>query len=362
MIYRTLFKLVLQRVSPEAAHALAAGTLALLGRIPGLRAALRRRLGPHDERLRVTAFGVSFPSPLGAAAGIDKNLTWFEELGALGFGFVEVGAVTALAQPGNPRPRVHRLPAERALINSMGFPNRGAAAAAARLRARTGQTVVAVNVGKSKAAADATADYRETVRQVAGLAELLVLNVSSPNTPGLRDLQAVDVLTGLARDVRAELADAGLSTPVLVKISPDLGDAEIDAVAEAALALGLDGIVAVNTTTSRAGVQSDPASAQPGGLSGPPLRPRALEVLRRLYAVTGGALPLVSVGGIETAADVVERIRAGATLVQAYTGFVYGGPLWPSRINRHLADELGATGVGSVQELVGADHALAARH
>lgn len=362
VIYRTLFKLVLQRLAPEAAHWLAATTLATVGRIPGGRARLRRRLAPTDARLRVRAFGLTFPSPLGAAAGIDKNLTWFEELGALGFGFVEVGAVTALAQPGNPRPRVHRLPAERALINSMGFPNRGAAAAAARLRRRTGPTVIAVNVGKSKAAADAAADYRATVRQLAGLADLLVLNVSSPNTPGLRDMQAVDALTGLAGAVRAELAQAGVSIPVLVKISPDLRDPEVDAVGEAAVRLGLDGIVAVNTTTSRAGVESDPASAYPGGLSGPPLRARAVEVLRRLYAATGGAVPLVSVGGVESAADVVQRIRAGATLVQAYTGFVYGGPLWPSRINRALVDQLRSAGVASIQELVGADQALAARH
>lgn len=362
VIYRTLFKLVLQRLAPEAAHWLAATTLATVGRIPGGRARLRRRLAPTDARLRVRAFGLTFPSPLGAAAGIDKNLTWFEELGALGFGFVEVGAVTALAQPGNPRPRVHRLPAERALINSMGFPNRGAAAAAARLRRRTGPTVIAVNVGKSKAAADAAADYRATVRQLAGLADLLVLNVSSPNTPGLRDMQAVDALTGLAGAVRAELAQAGVSIPVLVKISPDLRDPEVDAIGDAAVRLGLDGIVAVNTTTSRAGVESDPASAHPGGLSGPPLRARAVEVLRRLYAATGGAVPLVSVGGVESAADVVQRIRAGATLVQAYTGFVYGGPLWPSRINRALVDQLRSAGVASIQELVGADQALAARH
>ncbi len=356
MTYRILFKLVLQHIPPEAAHSLAAGTLSVLGKVPGFRALLRRCLAPTDQRLQVRAFGLTFPSPLGVAAGIDKNLTWFEELGALGFGFVEVGTVTALAQRGNPRPRIHRLLADRALINSMGFPNKGATAAARRLRERTGHTQIAVNVGKSRAATEACADYRESVRQLAQLADLLVLNVSSPNTPGLRDIQTVDALSSLVRGVRAELETIGAAVPLLVKISPDLEDAEIDAIAQTALSLGLDGIVAVNTTTSREGLASSvDVSAKPGGLSGPPLRARALEVLRRLYASTKGDLVLVSVGGLETAADALERIRAGATLVQANTGFVYGGPLWPSRINRRLIEQLRATGVAAIQELVGTD-------
>jgi dihydroorotate dehydrogenase len=238
----------------------------------------------------------------------------------------------------------------------MGFPNKGAAAAARRLRRRTGQTMIAVNVGKSRAAAEVNADYRESVRQLAPLADLLVLNVSSPNTPGLREMQTVEALSSLVREVRAELDMIGVAIPLLVKVSPDLDDAELDAIAKVALDLRLDGIVAVNTTTSRAGLASGvDVSAKPGGLSGPPLRSRALEVLRRLHATTKGQLVLVSVGGIETASDAWERIRAGATLVQAYTGFVYGGPLWPHRINRGLVEQLRATGVASIQDLVGAD-------
>lgn len=356
LTYRILYTLVLRHIPPETAHSLAALTLSVLGRVPGLRGLLRRLLAPTDERLRVRAFGLTFPSPLGAAAGIDKNLTWFEELGALGFGFVEVGTVTAVAQPGNRRPRVHRLPADRALINSMGFPNNGAVAAANRLRRRSGRTLVAVNVGKSRAAVDVVADYRESVRQVAPWADLLVLNVSSPNTPGLRDIQKIDALVSLVCGVRAELERIGVTVPLLVKISPDLGDAEIDAIARAAASLGLDGIVAVNTTTSREGLAPcADASAKPGGLSGAPLKARSLEVLRRLYASTRSDLVLVSVGGVETAADVLERIRAGATLVQANTGFVYGGPLWPSAINRGLLEQLRSAGVSSIQELVGTD-------
>lgn len=354
MTYRLLFTLVLQRIPPEAAHSLAARTLALLGRVPGLRALLGRRLVPTDLRLRVSAFGLTFPSPLGVAAGMDKNLTWFEELGALGFGFVEVGTVTALAQPGNPHPRIHRLTADRALINSMGFPNKGAAAAARRLRKRSGRTLIAVSVGKSRAAADANADYRATVRQVAPFADLLVLNVSSPNTPGLRDMQTAGVLSRLVAEVRAELEMIDTKLPLLVKISPDLEDTEIDAIAEVALELGIDGIVAVNTTTRRDGVASDIVlSSKPGGLSGPPLRGRAVEVLRRLHAITRGHVVLVSVGGLENATDALERIRAGATLVQAHTGFVYGGPLWPSGINRDLVNLIGATGARTLQDLIG---------
>ena len=216
--------------------------------------------------------------------------------------------------------------------------------------------IVAVNVGKSRAAAEVHADYRETVRRLAPSADLLVLNVSSPNTPGLREMQTVDALSDLVRGVRAELEMIGVAIPLLIKISPDLEDAELDVIAELALDLCLDGIVAVNTTTSRAGLASGvEAGAKPGGLSGPPLRDRALEVLRRLHRTTHGDLVLVSVGGVETAADAWERIRAGASLVQAYTGFVYGGPLWPSRINRGLLEELRASGVASIQDLVGMD-------
>jgi dihydroorotate dehydrogenase len=305
----------------------------------------------------VRALGLTFPSPLGVAAGMDKNLTWFEELGALGFGFVEVGTVTARAQPGNPRPRIHRLLADRALLNSMGFPNNGAAAAARRLRRRPRRTLVAVNVGRSRAATDVFADYRESVRQVAPWADLLVLNVSSPNTPGLRDMQTVDSLTRLVDTVRAELETISRSVPLLVKIAPDLANDEIDAIAHAALRLGIDGIVAVNTTTLREALTVSVEAGTPGGVSGPPLRARALEVLRRLHSATNGELVLVSVGGLETAADAMERIRAGATLVQAYTGFVYGGPAWPSRINRGLIAELRATGACAIGDVVGSERA-----
>lgn len=356
MIYRLLFTLVLKRIPAEVAHSLAARSVQVLTAIPGVSAMLRRVLRPKDPCLRVTALGETFPSPLGVGGGMDKHVTWFEGLGALGFGFVEVGTVTALRQTGNPRPNVGRLIEDRALVNSMGFPNDGAEVSARRLRAgRSGATIVGVNIGKSmtvpvERAAD---DYRASTRLLAPLADFLVLNVSSPNTPGLRGLQADAPLRGLIAAVHEELRDIGVTVPILLKIGPDLGNDEIDAIADLALAVRLDGIIAVNTTDDRSGLKSPGAAALSGGISGAPLKARALEVLERLYARVGERCVLVSVGGIETAEDAWQRILAGATLVQSYTGFVYGGPLWPWRINRGLAQRLRASGGSSIQEKVG---------
>jgi dihydroorotate dehydrogenase len=239
----------------------------------------------------------------------------------------------------------------------MGFPNAGAQAVAGRLRRRSGETIVGVNIGKSRITPldDAGRDYRASVRRLAPLADYLVLNVSSPNTPQLREMQAVDRLGALVEDVTAELRAIGVALPLLVKLAPDLSDAEIDELADAALAWGLDGIVAVNTTISREGLVCSDAEllARPGGISGAPLAARSLAVLRRLRARTGDRLVLVSVGGIATADDVWERLVAGASLVQVHTGFVYEGPLWPSRINRGLLRRLDASGAASVQELIG---------
>ena len=358
-LYRSLYRHVLGRVDPETAHRLAALALRIVLAPPAVRGLVRRILTRGGAGLRVTALGRTFDSPLGAAAGMDKDAAWFDQLGALGFGFVEVGTLTAAGQPGNPRPRIHRLPRRRALHNSMGFPNRGAEEAARRLRHRDRSTIVGVNVGKTKAAAaEATVDdYRVSVGVLAPLADYLVLNVSSPNTPGVRDMQAVDRFVALAEAVKRDLGELGGSVPLLVKIGPDLADDAIDAVADAARRLGLDGIIATNTTVDwqRHVASGDlPASAGHGGISGGPLRERALAVLERLHARVGGELTLIAAGGIETPRDAFERILAGASLVQAYTGFVYGGPLWPRRMNAGLARLVRAAGATSVQELVGA--------
>jgi dihydroorotate dehydrogenase len=352
-MYRLLYRMVLRRVPAEAAHLAAFGLIRVFGRVPGAARLLGRWLGPRDPVLRVRALGLSFPGPVGLAAGFDKDARGTRGLAALGFGFVEVGTVTARAQPGNPRPRMFRLTADRALVNRMGFNNAGAAAAAARLARARGGTVVGVNIGKTRAVpdADAAADYAASARAVAAVADYVVVNVSSPNTPGLRDLQAADRLRPVLVAVRSAL-DAAVPgrpqgprgrVPLLVKIAPDLADADVDAVADLALELGLDGIIATNTTTSRDGLASpaaEVAAAGAGGLSGPPLRARSLAVLRRLHARAGDGLVLIAAGGIETPDDAWERLRAGATLVQAYTAFVYGGPLWPRRMHAGLARRL----------------------
>jgi dihydroorotate dehydrogenase len=352
-MYRLLYRIVLRRVPAEAAHLAAFGLIRGVARMPGAAWLLRRWLGPREPVLRVRALGLEFPGPVGLAAGFDKDARGTRGLAALGFGFVEVGTVTARAQPGNPRPRMFRLAADRALVNRMGFNNAGAIAAAAALRrsrARPGGPVVGVNIGKTRAVpdADAAADYAASARAVAAVADYVVVNVSSPNTPGLRDLQAVDRLKPVLLAVRSALgaSSGGRRVPLLVKIAPDLADADVDAVADLALELGLDGIIATNTTTSRAGLASpaaEVAAAGAGGLSGPPLRARSLAVLRRLRARAGDRLVLIAAGGIETPDDAWERLRAGATLVQAYTGFVYGGPLWPRRMHTGLARRIRAS-------------------
>ena len=352
-MYRLLYRVVLRRVPAEAAHRGGFWLIRVLGvaaRMPGVAWLLGRWLGPRDPLLRVRALGLEFPGPLGLAAGFDKDARATRGLGALGFGFVEVGTVTAQAQPGNPPPRMFRLSADRALVNRMGFNNAGASAAAARLRGRTRAAaarrgpVVGVNIGKTRVVPDeeAAADYAASARAVAGVADYVVVNVSSPNTPGLRDLQAADRLRPVLVAVREALdaSAGGRRVPLLVKIAPDLADADVDAVADLALELGLDGIIATNTTVSRDGLASPPsqvAAAGAGGLSGPPLRARALAVLVRLRARAGDRLVLIAAGGIETPDDAWERLQAGATLVQAYTGFIYGGPLWPRRMHAGLA-------------------------
>jgi len=345
MVYRAVYGVALRRMPPETAHAAGFWLIRAAAGVPGGAWALRRFLAPPDPALQVRALGLDFPGPLGLAAGFDKDGLGVAGLAALGFGFVEVGTVTAHPQPGNPKPRMFRFPAERALINRMGFNNRGAAELAARLRALRGpRPVIGVNIGKTKAVpeAGAVADYVSSARLVADVADYVVVNVSSPNTPGLRDLQAAGKLRPLLVAVREALDEASprRRVPLLVKIAPDLADPDIDAVADLALELGLDGIIATNTTISREGLHDTAAVADagPGGMSGAPLKARALEVLRRLHARTSGRLVLIAAGGIETPDDARARLAAGATLLQAYTAFIYQGPFWPHRMHAGLAD------------------------
>ncbi len=344
-VYGTVFKHGLARLDAEVAHHRTFGALRAAG--PVLRRAKRPSGSP------VQAMGLTFPNPLGLAAGFDKTAQAFEELGAFGFGHVEIGTVTALAQPGNPKPRLIRLVDDRAVVNRMGFNNDGASAVAQRLakrRRRPGGPVLGINIGKSKVVPDddqaaVEADYETSTKLLAPYADYLVVNVSSPNTPGLRNLQAVGKLAPLLAHVRqvADRAtgDAGRGrVPLLVKIAPDLADDDVLEVADLALDQDLAGIIATNTTISRDGLRSAPdlvEAAGAGGLSGAPLRERATEVVALLRGRVGPDLTLIGVGGISTPDDARERLAAGADLIQAYTGLIYGGPMWPRRILKGIS-------------------------
>jgi dihydroorotate dehydrogenase len=338
-MYSFIFRTFLSKLDPEKAHHLA---FSVISRLPwlGFGRLVSRFTAPHPS-LAVSALGLTFSSPFGLAAGFDKEGKGIQGLGVLGFSHIEVGTVTAIAQPGNERPRLFRLVADRAVINRMGFNNSGAAAVEPRLRrerARSIRPIIGANIGKSRVVDvdDAIPDYLESTRLLAPVADYLAVNVSSPNTPGLRGLQELEKLAPLLTAVR----DAAGRTPVLVKIAPDLSDDEVRRISQLAVELGLAGIIATNTTLSRADLRTSESvvtAAGAGGLSGAPLAIRAMEVLRVIRATVPAEMCVISVGGVESAVDVAARLNAGATLVQGYTAFLYEGPLWARKINRGLA-------------------------
>ena len=347
--YRFLFDQFLVKTDPEKAHHQAFAAIRAAGPV------LARRSFPGTP---VRALGLTFPNALGLAAGFDKNAVGIDALGGLGFGHVEIGTVTGAAQPGNPQPRLFRLINDRAVVNRMGFNNDGAAVVAQRLKRRLDRRgpgelgpVLGINIGKTKVVPEddqvaVEADYGTSTRLLAPYADYLVVNVSSPNTPGLRSLQSVERLRPLLEHVR-RTADQVTSArvPLLVKIAPDLPDEDVLAVADMALEIGLDGIIATNTTISRDGLRAHPDELEEigaGGVSGAPVRARALEVLRMLRARVGAEMTLIGVGGISTVEDAVERLEAGADLLQGYTAFIYEGPLWPRRIARGAAGGVNA--------------------
>ncbi len=348
MLYRLLFTAVLRRMDAEVVHHTTVRLLGALQRVPGLLWLIGKVLRPRDPILRSHVMGLDVPAPLGLAAGFDKDAKVHRALAAFGFGFVEVGTVTGEPQPGNPRPRMFRLPKDRALVNRMGFNNDGSAVARERLLATPAAGVLGINIGKTKVvpAEEAAQDYVISTTRLAPLADYLVVNVSSPNTPGLRDLQAVSSLRPLLTAV-IDAAPAGL--PVLVKIAPDLADEDVDAVADMAVAGRrdgvLDGVIATNTTIARDRLATPAADVEAmgaGGVSGRPLTERSCEVVRRLRDRIGdretSGLTLVGVGGITTVEDARARLEAGADLLQGYTAFIYEGPGWPRRIVRGLED------------------------
>lgn len=352
-VYATSLK-VMFRLRPERIHGLMSTALTATAAVTPARDALRRTLVVDDPVLSQTIAGIAFPRPLGLAAGFDKNATEVDVWGPLGFGYSEVGTVTAVAQPGNPTPRLFRLSRDGALLNRMGFNNDGARSAITRLSRRCEPEPVGLNLGKTKMTPPerAAADYFESARTVRDNADYLVINVSSPNTPGLRDLQAVESLRPIVDAVRS-----ASDLPLFVKIAPDLSDEDIDAVTDLALELGLTGLIATNTTISRDGLvtpASEVAALGAGGVSGIPVAERALEVLQRIRQRAGDDLVLIGVGGISTAQQAWERINAGASLLQGYTGFIYGGPDWIRDIHLGLAQQVRRHGLGNISEAVGA--------
>ncbi|HEY0216080.1 MAG TPA: quinone-dependent dihydroorotate dehydrogenase [Cellulomonas sp.] len=339
-MYGLLFRLVFARTDPEQAHRYAFRLIRLASRVPVLRSVLRSALAPSPAG-EVSLLGRTFGSRMGVAAGFDKNAVGVPGLTMLGFGYVEIGTVTAFAQPGNDRPRLWRHVEDKALRNRMGFNNEGAVAVARRLRSLRSTAdgralVVGVNIGKTKVTPveDAADDYATSAGHLAPYADYLVVNVSSPNTPGLRSLQSVEALRPILQAVRVAADESATAAhrprvPLLVKIAPDLADADVDAVADLVTELALDGVVAVNTTIAH--------DLGEGGLSGPPLLDRGLVVVSRLRHRLGTGPVIMGVGGISTAADARAYLAAGADLIQGYTGFIYQGPFWASRIVKALA-------------------------
>lgn len=339
---------LLHAIDPERAHRLT---------VASLRAGLAgRAMGPSSQALATQVFGLDFANPLGLAAGFDKNGEVADQMLALGFGFVEVGTVTLRPQPGNPRPRLFRLPADRAVVNRMGFNNDGLEAVRRRLERRRAEGrggIVGANVGPNKDAADPVADCAACVEALAPLADYLVVNVSSPNTPGLRRLQARDALSPLLEACLAARGSAGSQPPLLVKIAPDLAAGDLEGIAAAALAAPVDGLIATNTTLARPASLRDARRNEAGGLSGRPLFGPSTAILAELFRLTGGALPLVGVGGISSGAEAYAKIRAGASLLQLYTALVYEGPRLVGSILSELAAMLRADGFARVADAVG---------
>jgi dihydroorotate dehydrogenase len=352
-LYR-LVRPLLKALPPETAHRLT--LTALAAGLGGM-----RRI-PDPPELHQQVWGLDFPNPIGIAAGFDKDARAAEALLRLGFGFVEIGTVTPRPQSGNPIPRVFRLEADGALINRLGFNSAGLDLVVQRITARQREAgIVGVNVGKNRDSADAASDYAEGVRRAAPLADYLVVNVSSPNTPGLRELQARAALEALLRQVLAARDQSGARPPLLVKIAPDVTTEERAVIAAVALATGIDGIVLSNTTIARPPGLRSPQASETGGLSGAPLFGPSTALLADMYRLTKGELPLIGVGGVANAEDAYAKIRAGAALVQLYTALVFAGPALIGDIKTGLTALLRRDGFASVAEAVGTDHAKVAQ-
>lgn len=365
MLWDSLVRPALFNVDAETTHYAAMNSLHQMSRLPGTLKALAASTRINDPRLASTVMGIKFQNPVGLAAGFDKDAKWHRELAALGFGFIEVGTITDVAQPGNPKPRLFRLPADRAILNRMGFNNDGAEAAAARLANSPATTPLGINIGKSKITPNdqALQSYLKSMRLLWTFADYITVNVSSPNTPGLRQLQDRGPLLELLQALNEEnqsLAEQEVESPkpMLVKIAPDMTLEQLDDVVEIALQCGLSGIIATNTTISREGLKTPAEKVEQlgaGGVSGKPLTERSRQVIRHLYQQSQNKLTLVGVGGIYDGDDAWRMIAAGADLIQVYSGFIYGGPMMVKNINLRLKSRLEREGLSDIQQLVGQD-------
>lgn len=344
-MYKSLIKPIFFRLSPERAHYLSFDLLKLVLKVPGVKAIFKKKFTLNDPRLRRKVFGIEFPNPVGLAAGFDKDAKLFNELEYVGFGFVEIGTVTPRPQDGNPKPRLFRLPSDNALINRMGFNNEGVEAAVERLKRRNTKIIIGGNIGKNKVTPNeqATDDYEKCFEALFPWVDYFVVNVSSPNTPNLRDLQEKEPLKALLNHLMERNRTKASPKPLLLKIAPDLTETQLDDIIEIVKETGIDGLIATNTTIARAPLVAEQTTIEAigaGGLSGQPLTDRATEVIRYLHEKSGGSFPIIGVGGIASAEQALAKLKAGASLVQIYTGYIYEGPSLPVKINRYLLKEI----------------------
>ena len=342
-MYKTLLRPLLFLFDPEKVHHFAQTLVKFLFKVPGVRWLSRQVWCVENPALKREVFGLTFPNPVGLAAGFDKDARLVDELADMGFGFVEIGTLTPKPQPGNPKPRLFRLPADQGLINRMGFNNEGVEMAVERLRKRKNKVIIGGNIGKNKITPNERAieDYLTCFHALYPVVDYFVVNVSSPNTPGLRELQEKEPLKQLLRHVREENSQMPLPKPILLKIAPDLNNEQLDDIVDIVQEIKIDGIIATNTTIDRNGLATGEAAIAKmgqGGLSGRPVKARATKVIRYIHEKSGGSIPIVAVGGIFSGQDALEKLEAGACLVQVYTGFVYEGPAIIKKINTFLLD------------------------
>jgi dihydroorotate dehydrogenase len=338
-LYKATIRPFLFLFSPEVSHTITIGLLKTVCKIPLVPSLLRALYAVKNPALEREIAGLKFPNPVGLAAGFDKNALFFREMGYLGFGFVEIGTVTPLAQPGNDKPRLFRLPSDQALINRMGFNNDGMMAVAERIKKKSPDILLGGNIGKNKVTAneDAVSDYEKCFDTLFDDVDYFVVNVSSPNTPGLRSLQDKEPLKNLLARLQTRNNSKPKRKPIFLKIAPDLTNEQLDDIIEIVRECKIDAVVATNTTLSREGLKTSGVDAiGAGGLSGKPLTKRSTEVVRYLYEKSKGAFPIVASGGIHTVADAIEKLDAGATLIELYTGFIYEGPAQAKRINKAI--------------------------